>query len=113
MLNDFGLFAQAAIISVLHRQHRGKVTGLLFHPNATFLYSCNSLGTLIFHDARDDKYQLMRLLNSTVARGDSRGSAQALTITDDGRRLAFVGPTDLTICVVDANTLDEVGFNLE
>lgn len=89
------------------RQHRGKITGLLFNPSSTYLYSCSSVGSLALHDAHDDKYQLMRLLGTTVARGDTRG-AQALTISEDGRQLAFVGPTDLTISVVDAKSLDEV-----
>jgi WD40 repeat protein len=98
-------------IALLYRQHRGKVTGLLYNPTSDYLYSCNAVGSLALHDARDDKYQLMRLLGNTVARGDSRG-LQALTISEDGRHLAFVGPTDLTISVVDAKSLDEVNLGL-
>ena len=89
------------------RQHRGKVTGIAFNPVSPHLYSCGSVGSLTLHDTRDDKYQLMRLLTNTVARGDSR-SPSILTISGDGRHLAFVGPTDFTICVVDAKSLDEV-----
>lgn len=93
-----------------YRQHRGKITGLLYSPTSDYLYSCNAVGSLALHDARDDKYQLMRLLGNTVARGDCRG-LQALTVSEDGRHLAFVGPTDLTISVVDAKTLDEVNLD--
>lgn len=90
-----------------HRQHRGKVTGIAFNPISPHLYSCGSVGSLALHDTRDDKYQLMRLLTNAVARGDAR-SPNTLTISGDGRHLAFVGPTDFTISIVDAKSLDEV-----
>lgn len=92
---------------VLGRQHRGKVTGIVFNPVSPHLYSCGSVGSLALHDTQDDKYQLMRLLTNTVARGDAR-SPNTLTISDNGRHMAFVGPTDFTISVVDAKSLDEV-----
>jgi len=92
---------------MFHRQHRGKVTGIAFNPISLHLYSCGSVGSLALHDTRDDKYQLMRLLTSAVARGDTR-SPNTLTVSGDGRHLAFVGPTDFTITVVDAKSLDEV-----
>jgi len=83
------------------------VTGVAFNPVSPHLYSCGSLGSLALHDTRDNKYQLMRLLSSAVARGDAR-SPGTLTVSGDGRHLAFVGPTDFTITVVDAKSLDEV-----
>ena len=91
----------------VHRQHRGKVTGVAFNPVSPHLYSCGSVGSLALHDTNDDNYQLMRLLTNTVARGDTRGSS-TLTVSSDGRRITFVGPTDFTISVVDAKSLDEV-----
>ena len=94
-------------LSVLFRQHRGKVTGIAFNPVSPHLYSCGSVGSLALHDTQDDKYQLMRLLTNTVARGDAR-CPNTLTISGDGRHMAFVGPTDFTISVVDAKSLDEV-----
>ena len=83
------------------------MTGIAFNPVSPQLYSCGSVGSLALHDTSDDKYQLMRLLTNTVARGDTR-SPSTLTVSDDGRRMAFVGPTDFTISVVDAKSLDEV-----
>jgi len=83
------------------------VTGIAFNPVSPHLYSCGSVGSLALHDTSDDKYQLMRLLTNTVARGDTR-SPNTLTVSGDGRRMAFVGPTDFTISVVDATSLDEV-----
>jgi len=83
------------------------VTGIAFNPVSPHLYSCGSVGSLALHDTSDDKYQLMRLLTNAVARGDTR-CPSTLTVSSDGRRLAFVGPTDFTISVVDAKSLDEV-----
>lgn len=42
-----------------------------------------------------------------VARGEKYGP-QALAVSPCGRRVAFVGPTDLTVTVADAKCLDEV-----
>ena len=83
------------------------MTGIAFNPVSALLYSCGSIGSLALHDTSDDRYQLMRLLTNTVTRGDAR-SPNVLTVSDDGRRMAFVGPTDFTIGVVDAKSLDEV-----
>lgn len=83
------------------------MTGIAFNPVSPHLYSCGSVGSLALHDTSDDKYQLMRLLTNAVARGDTR-CPSTLTVSSDGRRLAFVGPTDFTISVVDAKSLDEV-----
>lgn len=94
-------------VYIFLRQHRGKVTGIAFNPVSPHLYSCGSVGSLALHDTQDDKYQLMRLLTNTVARGDAR-CPNTLTISSDGRHVAFVGPTDFTISVVDAKSLDEV-----
>jgi len=83
------------------------VTGVAFNPIMPRLYSCGSVGSLALHDTQEDKYQLMRLLTNSVARGDSR-SPDTLTVSSDGQRMAFVGPTEFTITVVDARSLDEV-----
>jgi len=94
---------------MFHRQHRGKVTGVAFNPLSPHLYSCGSVGSLALHDTGDDKYQLMRLLTNAVARGDAR-SPHTLTVSGDSRHVAFVGPTDFTVSVVDAKSLDEVNY---
>ena len=92
----------------LARQHRGKVTGICYSPNGDYLYSCGSLGSLALHDA-ENNYQLMRLLGNTVARGEVHGP-DALTVSPDGLKVAFVGPSDFTVSVVDGRSLDEVSY---
>lgn len=42
-----------------------------------------------------------------VARGTDRGP-DALAVSSDSKRLAFVGPTEYTVTVADAHSLDEV-----
>ncbi len=51
--------------------------------------------------------QVLRVLTNTVARGDHRAPA-ALSVSPDGHCVAFVGPTEFTVTVVSAATLDEV-----
>lgn len=101
------IICRILFVCVFRRQHRGKVTGIAFNPVSPHLYSCGSVCSLALHDTQDDKYQLMRLLTNAVARGDNR-SPNTLAISGDGRHMAFVGPTDFTISVVDAKSLDEV-----
>ncbi len=91
------------------RQHRGHVIGLVFSPTpcGEFLYSAGSLGSLAMYDATNNQYSLLRVLGNTVARGEDRGP-EALTVSPDGRFVAFVGPTEFTISVVEGKTMDEV-----
>ena len=93
------------------RHHNGKIIGLAFSPNADYLYSAGSLGSLALHDADDTQYRLLRLLGNTVARGDLQ-APDALTVSPDGQRVAFVGPTNFTISVVDGRSLDEASFSV-
>ena len=60
------------------------------------------------YNAKDQTYQVMRLLGNTVAKGAEFGP-RALSLSEDGHRLAFIGPLAFTVSVVDAETLDEVG----
>ncbi|XP_053384270.1 WD repeat-containing protein 90-like isoform X2 [Mercenaria mercenaria] len=89
-----------------HKQHRGKVTGLSFNPNGDYLYSSCSLGSLAMYDASSDGYPLLRLLGNTVARGE-RYCPDALAVSPDGRRVAFIGPSEYTVTIVDSKSLDE------
>ncbi|KAK3091415.1 hypothetical protein FSP39_019740, partial [Pinctada imbricata] len=90
-----------------HKQHRGKIIGLEFSPIGDYLYSACSMGSLALYDARSDRYELLRLLGNTVVRGEKRGP-NALAVSPDGRRMAFIGPSEYTVCVVDAKSLSEV-----
>ncbi|XP_052262541.1 WD repeat-containing protein 90-like isoform X2 [Dreissena polymorpha] len=89
-----------------HKQHRGKVTGLSFNPNGDYLYSSCSLGSLAMYDATSENYPLLRLLGNTTARGE-KYCPDGLAVSPDGRRVAFIGPTEYTVTFVDSKTLDE------
>ncbi|XP_071478368.1 WD repeat-containing protein 90-like [Diadema antillarum] len=86
---------------------KGKITGLLYSPDDRHLYSASSSGTLALYDVSDDSYATKRILGSTVAKGDGYGP-RALSLSPDGRWLAFVGPSEFTVTVADGRTLDEV-----
>ena len=96
------------ILIIIFRQHRGRVKGLAFCPTGDYLYSAGALGSLALYDAAD-KYQLLRLLGNTVVLGDHNGP-NCLACSPDGLYVAFIGPTEFTVSVVESRTLDEVGF---
>ena len=89
------------------RQHRGKIIGLAFSPVGDYLYSACSLGSLSLYDTESDRYTLLRLLANTVVRTERLGP-EAIAVSPDGRRVAFIGPSEFTVCVVDAKSLSEV-----
>ncbi|ESP04065.1 hypothetical protein LOTGIDRAFT_230310 [Lottia gigantea] len=90
-----------------HKQHNSMITGLVYNPKGDYLYSCDSLGTLVLYDITTDTYSVNRVLTNTVARGE-RYSPNALTVCPDGSRVAFIGPSDFTVTVVEGKSLDEV-----
>lgn len=51
----------------------------------------------------------MRLLGNMVARGEKFGP-EALSASEEGRHVAFVGPSEFAVTVVDGKNLDEVGL---
>lgn len=70
------------------------------------MYSAGVMGSLaLYHSA--DKYQLLRLLGNTVVLGHRNGP-NAISCSPDGLFVAFVGPNEFTVSVVDSRTLDEV-----
>lgn len=102
-----------SIIQLLccYRQHRGAVIGLAFNLCADFLYSAGALGSIALYDTSDNQYQLLRLLGNIVALGVKR-APEAFTVSPDGKSVAFVGPTDFIVTVVNATSLDEVNICL-
>ena len=89
------------------RQHQGVVTGLVFSPMGHRLYSSSSSGSLAMYDTEQQNCRIMRLLGNTVARGEHLGP-RALCLSRDGERLAFIGPLEFTVTILDADTLNEV-----
>ncbi|XP_026880574.2 WD repeat-containing protein 90 isoform X2 [Electrophorus electricus] len=90
-----------------HRQHRGPVVGVLFSPDGNHLYSACSLGHLALYSTKQPDYHILRVLGNVVARGMDRGPG-ALAVSSDSRHLAFVGPTEYTVTIMDAHSLDEL-----
>ncbi|KAJ8284168.1 hypothetical protein COCON_G00030180 [Conger conger] len=90
-----------------HKQHRGEVIGLAFSPDGEFMYSAGSLGSLVLYNASLDDYHILRALGNVVARGVER-SPDALAVSSDSRCLAFVGPSEHIVTVMDARSLDEL-----
>ncbi|XP_023663948.2 WD repeat-containing protein 90 isoform X2 [Paramormyrops kingsleyae] len=89
-----------------HKQHRGEVTGLIFSPDGQHMYSSGSLGTLALYDSSQDDHHVLRVLGKVVARGSERGP-DALALSTDSRSLAFVGPSEYTVTIMNARSLDE------
>ncbi|XP_078415215.1 WD repeat-containing protein 90 [Cetorhinus maximus] len=89
------------------RQHRGQVIGLVFSPNGEYMYSAGSLGSLALYNATEEDHHVIRILGNVVARGSHHGP-DALTVSSDSRYLAFVGPSEYIVTVMDARSLDEI-----
>lgn len=83
------------------------MTGVVYSPNGDTLYSACSQGTLSAYTAAEDSYRVTRVLPNTVARG-TRFMPDSLAMSPCGRKLAFVGPSDFTVTVVDSWYLSEV-----
>ena len=95
----------------IYRVHTGSVTGLLFAPSGDNLYSSSSNGSLALYDTHsgddDGGCRVVRVMGNTVAKGERYGP-RALTLNEDGSRLAFIGPMEFTVTVLDAHTMEEV-----
>ncbi len=92
------------------RHHSGGVTGLVYSPSGQLLYSSASGGSLALYSSREHATpRLLRLLGNTVAKGGDDGYAPgALSLNQDGSRLAFIGPHNHTITVLEGETLNEL-----
>ncbi|XP_016518793.1 WD repeat-containing protein 90 isoform X1 [Poecilia formosa] len=90
-----------------HKQHRGEVIGLAFSSDGDLMFSADSDGSLVLHDVSEEEHSVVRVACSVVARGTER-APDALAVSGDSSRLAFVGPTPHVITVADARSLDEL-----
>ena len=80
---------------------------MLFSPSGHRLYSCCSAGSLAMFDSEQQSCPLLRLLGNAVVR-DERLGQQALALSEDGQRLAYVGPLLCNVTILDALSLNEV-----
>ncbi|XP_062999035.1 WD repeat-containing protein 90 [Elgaria multicarinata webbii] len=90
-----------------HRQHRGTITGLTFSPDGNFMYSSCAHGTLALYNCAIQKSHTVRVLANVVSQDADHGP-DALSVSCDGRLLAFVGPSKYIVTLMDAHTLDEL-----
>uniref|UniRef100_A0A8C6VLB6 WD repeat domain 90 n=1 Tax=Naja naja TaxID=35670 RepID=A0A8C6VLB6_NAJNA len=90
-----------------HKQHRGLITGLTFSPDGHFMYSSCTHGTLSLYNCAVQKSHTVRVLANVVSQDTDHGP-DALSVSCDGRLLAFVGPSKYIITLMDAHTLDEL-----
>uniref|UniRef100_H2ZYH0 WD repeat domain 90 n=1 Tax=Latimeria chalumnae TaxID=7897 RepID=H2ZYH0_LATCH len=98
--------AKSALLAE-HKQHRGGVTGLAFSQDGDYMYSAGSLGSLALYNSAEEDHHILRVLGNVVARGNER-APDALTVSTDSRYLAFVGPSEYTVTVMDGRSLDEL-----
>ncbi|KAM9292263.1 WD repeat-containing protein 90-like, partial [Gastrophryne carolinensis] len=97
----------ATSLQAEHKQHRSAITGLLFSPDGGLMYSACSLGSLALYSIGHREQHVVRVLGNVVCKTSERGP-QALCLSRDGRLLAFVGPTEYTITIMDGRSLDEL-----
>ena len=114
------LIYDVAILPPSH--HSGRVTGLVYSPTGHYLYSGSSVGSLALYSCQESHApKLLRLLGNVLAKGGTEGERGGaapsgttpapeplLALSEDGSRLAFVGPHNFTVTVLEAETLDEV-----
>ena len=88
------------------------MTGLAYSANGEYLYSSGAEGNLVLYSCNSDKqkYSVLRVLANTVARSE-RLAPDSLAVSPDSRFVAFIGPTEFTVSVVDGRTLNEVYLN--
>uniref|UniRef100_A0A8D2JFH7 WD repeat-containing protein 90 n=1 Tax=Varanus komodoensis TaxID=61221 RepID=A0A8D2JFH7_VARKO len=90
-----------------HKYHRGSITGLTFSPDGNFMYSSCTHGTLALYNCAIQKSHTVRVLANVVSQ-DADHAPDALSVSCDGRLLAFVGPSKYIVTLMDAPTLDEL-----
>lgn len=103
-------WAKYAIFPVLFltSHHSGCVTGVVYSPLGHLLYSSSSMGSLALYSCQESHTpKLLRLVSNIMAKGEELGP-RALTLNQDGSRLAFIGPHNFTITVLEAESLTEV-----
>ncbi|XP_075686881.1 WD repeat-containing protein 90 isoform X2 [Rhinoderma darwinii] len=97
----------ATSLQAEHKQHRGAIIGLLFSPDGGLMYSACSAGSLALYSIGHREQHVVRVLGNVVSKNSEQGP-RALSLSKDGRLLAFVGPTEYAVTVMDGRSLDEL-----
>uniref|UniRef100_A0A8C4VBJ2 WD repeat-containing protein 90 n=1 Tax=Falco tinnunculus TaxID=100819 RepID=A0A8C4VBJ2_FALTI len=105
MVRTFSLAASDLLVE--HKQHRTVITGLTFSPDGNFMFSSCLQGTLALYSCMAQKSRVLRVLGNVVAR-DTGSIPDALVVSGDSRLLAFVGPSQYVVTVMEACSLDEL-----
>ncbi|XP_055662481.1 WD repeat-containing protein 90 isoform X3 [Falco peregrinus] len=105
MVRTFSLAASDLLVE--HKQHRTVITGLTFSPDGNFMFSSCLHGTLALYSCMAQKSRVLRVLGNVVAQ-DTGSSPDALVVSGDSRLLAFVGPSQYVVTVMEACSLDEL-----
>lgn len=93
-----------------HKIHSSMITSVIFAPSGEYLYSGEVKGTIALYDTSDivkTGSAVIRALPRAMARGDCY-APHSIAVAPDSRRVAFVGPTEYTVTVAAAATLDEL-----
>ncbi|KAL2078258.1 hypothetical protein ACEWY4_025943 [Coilia grayii] len=90
-----------------HRKHTESVVGCVFSPDGECLFSGSADGSLALYNSAHQEIPALRILGNVLARGVER-APDALVVSGDSSRLAFIGPTEHTVTIMDARSLDEV-----
>eukprot|EP00116_Pleurobrachia_bachei_P005237 sb/3465499/ len=81
------------------------VTSTIFTPNGRRLFACDALGTLTVYPGDKDALLLAHSMKHMVAKGGHR-APQTIAVCADSRLVAFPGPTEHCVTVLDTDTLN-------
>ncbi|XP_065191135.1 WD repeat-containing protein 90-like isoform X2 [Sycon ciliatum] len=112
---------KATSVVAEHRCNSSPVTGVVFVPSGRRLIVSHQDGTLALLDCELQTLKVLRVLGNTTAKLPAETTTssnsspvggdvawEALSLSGDGRHVAFVGPSVHIVTTVDALTLDEV-----
>nr|XP_055038117.1 WD repeat-containing protein 90 isoform X5 [Misgurnus anguillicaudatus] len=91
----------------LLRQHCGSIECVIYSPDGQWLFSAGSLGHLVLYRVSQQDHHVVRVLGNVVAQGVNHGP-DVLAVSSDSRCLALVGPTEYTVTIMEAQSLNEL-----